>query len=92
MTVARATLAMILGILLPLVVELLDRRWLTPEARERAWNVATWGSALYAFGPLSLLGWYWVTRRGWRRLLGVPVALLVVVAIQLVDELASLLL
>jgi hypothetical protein len=74
---------MVLGIALPLLVQQWDRRRLGLEARERAWNVATWGSALYAFGPLSMLGWCWVTRRGWGKALGVPVAAALVLLIEL---------
>lgn len=51
------------GIGLPLLVQLWDRSRLSPEQRARSWNTATWGAALYAFGPLSMLGWGWVTRK-----------------------------
>lgn len=47
----------------PLAVQLWDRRRLSPAQRARSWNTATWGAALYAFGPLSMLGWCWVTRK-----------------------------
>jgi hypothetical protein len=63
---ARTVLSMVLGIALTLALQLHDRRTLSPE-RTRPWNFATWGSALYAFGPLSMLGWSWVTRPRWRR-------------------------
>ncbi|AGP34583.1 transcriptional regulator [Sorangium cellulosum] len=53
---------MLLGIALPLALQRWDRRRLTPEQRAACWNGATWGAALYAFGPLSMLGWCWVTR------------------------------
>ncbi|MFO0757138.1 MAG: transcriptional regulator [Byssovorax sp.] len=33
---------------------------MTPEQRAGAWNSASWAAALYAFGPLSMLGWAWV--------------------------------
>lgn len=89
MTVARTTVAMVLGIALPLGLQLWDRSRLPAEARDRGWNAASWGSALYAFGPLSMLGWYWVTRRGWRKLYGLPAVVALVVAIQLVDELLA---
>jgi hypothetical protein len=51
-----------LGILIPLAVQLLDRRRMTPEQRRWVWGYATWGSALYNFGPLSLVAWGYVTR------------------------------
>jgi hypothetical protein len=54
---------MILNIVVPLGVQVLDKRWLRPEQRERAWNGVSWAAALYAFGPLSMVGWLWVTRQ-----------------------------
>ena len=63
---------MVASIVVPLALQLWDRRRLSPEQRARCWNVATWGSALYAFGPLSMLGWCWVTRRPWWRILVGP--------------------
>jgi hypothetical protein len=48
---------------LPLAVQLWDRGRLSPEQRARSWNGATWWSALYAFGSLSMFGWGWVTRK-----------------------------
>ena len=77
-------LGMVLGIALPLMLQLWDHRRLGREARERAWNVASWGAALYAFGPLSMLGWCWVTRRGWARALGLPAAAVLVLLVELV--------
>lgn len=86
MKVAQTAVAMILGIVLPLLVQLWDKRRLDDEARARSWNFATWGGALYAFGPLSMLGWSWVTRRGWARLVVGPFWLsLIVLAMTLVD-------
>ncbi|MBM4357633.1 MAG: transcriptional regulator [Deltaproteobacteria bacterium] len=67
MQVARLALAMVLGIALPFLAQWLDRRRLAPPVRARSWNVATWGAALYGFGPLSMLGWFWTTRPRWRR-------------------------
>lgn len=68
MQVARYSVQFVLGIVLPLLVQLWDRRRLTPEESARGWNGASWGAALYAFDEFSLLGWFWVTRR-WR---GIP--------------------
>lgn len=62
MKTLRLTLRIVLGIAIPLSIQLWHRRYLTPARRACAWNVATWGAALYAFGPFSLLGWFWVTR------------------------------
>ncbi|MBM4374584.1 MAG: transcriptional regulator [Deltaproteobacteria bacterium] len=67
MEVARLVLAMVLGIVLPLVAQYVDRSRMDPASRARGWNGATWGAALYAFGPLSMLGWCWVTRAPYRR-------------------------
>lgn len=63
MKVARFTLQILLAIVLPLVIQRLDRRALGPEERARVWNGASWGSAIYNFGEFSMLGWCWVTRR-----------------------------
>jgi hypothetical protein len=67
MTTLRVVLSMILGIALPYTLQRVDRRRLAPAQHERAWNTASWGAALYAFGPLSMLGWVWVTRQDARR-------------------------
>src|SRR4051794_10090606 len=66
MKTLRFALQIVLGIALPLAAQLWDRRRLSPEQREACWNGATWGAALYAFGPFSMLGWCWVTRGTWR--------------------------
>jgi hypothetical protein len=71
MKTLRFTIGVLLGIALPLAVQWLDRRYLlTPPQRARTWNTASWAAALYAFGPLSMIGWLWVTRsepcRWWR--------------------------
>lgn len=50
----------------PFAVQWCDKRWLLRERqRERAWNAASWGSALYGFSFLSMLAWCWVTRSDW---------------------------
>jgi len=63
-------LNMILGIAIPLGIQLWDRSRLSPTQREWVWGYASWGSALYNFGPLSLVAWGYVTRspRYWRGL------------------------
>jgi hypothetical protein len=65
MQLARYILQLFMGIALPLALQLWHRRWLTDEARARAWNTASWAAALYAFGPLSMVGWGWVTTCRW---------------------------
>jgi hypothetical protein len=63
-------LNMILGIAIPVALQLWDRRFLSREEREWLWNYASWGSAVYNFGPFSLVAWGYVTRspRYWRGL------------------------
>ena len=53
---ARTAIIMVASILFPWLTQLADRRFMSPETRARTWNVATWGAALYAFGPISMLG------------------------------------
>ncbi|MBW2458259.1 MAG: hypothetical protein JRI68_27390 [Deltaproteobacteria bacterium] len=72
MKVAHTAIMMILGIVLPLMVQLWDRRRLSTEQRSHLWNFASWGAALYAFGPASMLGWIFVTRARWWRILIAP--------------------
>jgi hypothetical protein len=66
----RFVLGTVLGIVLPYVVQRWDKGRLPEARRARAWNGATWGAALYAVGPLSLIPWCVVTRfearRWWR--------------------------
>ncbi|WP_437318833.1 transcriptional regulator [Sorangium sp. So ce385] len=106
MSALRLAIQMLLGIALPLALQRWDRRRLTPEQRAACWNGATWGAALYAFGPLSMLGWCWVTRgvqhgrpeaRGRRRLravkalgLGAASAAALVLVLAGVDTLVAL--
>lgn len=53
----------------------LARRWerliaatvMNEEQRRGLWNGASWGAALYAFGPLSMIGWLWVAHHDWAR-------------------------
>ena len=69
MQVLRAGLVMVAGILLPWLIQHVDRGLLDEQQRKRTWNFSSWGSAIYAFGPLSMLGWCWTTRRPWLRCL-----------------------
>jgi hypothetical protein len=61
--VLRVVLQMVLAIVLTVGLQLALRARLPPERRARGWNAATWGAAVYAFGPASMLGFFWVTRR-----------------------------
>jgi hypothetical protein len=86
--VLRFVIQLALGIGLAFGLQLWDkRRHLDDAQRDRAWNTASWGAALYAFGPISLLGWYWVTRRGWRRVYGLLATAVVAAIVGGVDEL-----
>jgi hypothetical protein len=71
MQVARFLLQVVLGIGLTYALQRWDKGRLSREQRERAWNDATWGAVLWWFGPLSMFGWGWVTRRGKGLLLAV---------------------
>lgn len=77
----RYVIQIVLAFALPLLLQLWDRKHLSTEQRARAWNQATWGAALYAFGPFSMLGWGWVTRR---RVSGLFMGLVAALAISLV--------
>jgi len=83
-----------LGIGLPLALQLWDWRRLTPWRRAHAWNTSTWWAALYAFGPASMLGWCWTSRRdmaaGLRLLLGVLSTIGVGAAVAGLSELAAM--
>jgi hypothetical protein len=70
MKTLRYAIQIALGIGLTLALQLWDRSRLSAEQRGRSWNGATWGAALYAFGPLSMLGWGWVTRKSALGLVG----------------------
>jgi hypothetical protein len=82
----RYTLQLVFAIGLPLLVQRWDRGRLTAEQRERAWNPASWGAALYGFNVFSMLGWCWVTRRGVRGVaLGLLTTFVLLVAVSLLD-------
>jgi hypothetical protein len=61
------SLAFALNLGLTFAVQIWDKRRLTPRQRARSWNTASWGSALYVAGPLSMIAWAWVTRSEWAR-------------------------
>ncbi len=83
----RYIIQIVLAFLLPLLLQLWDRRRLSPEQRARAWNQASWGAALYAFGPFSMLGWGWVTRRRlWALFAGLLCALAIALIVYGVDS------
>jgi hypothetical protein len=85
MLVARYVFQILLGVALTYALERWDRGRLTEEQRARAWNTATWGVALFWFGPLSLLPWGWVTRRFPGLLLGFVALAAVSVTVGLAD-------
>lgn len=55
-------LNLVFGIAIPLAIQVWDRDRLSDEERAWVWGYASWGSALYNFGPLSLVAWGYVTR------------------------------
>src|SRR5690606_14809989 len=61
--VLRVVIQMVLAIVLTVALQLAVRARLPAERRARGWNGASWGAAVYAFGPASMLGFFWVTRR-----------------------------
>ena len=92
METLRYVLSLLLGIALPYAVQRWDRQKLSPHVRDGAWNTASWGCALYGFGPLSMIGWLWVTRHdfgAWRRRDGLAVAVLRSAAVVLVGVLGA---
>lgn len=50
------------GIVISVGLQRWDRRRLSPEELTWVWNAATWGSAVYNFGVISLVAWGYVTR------------------------------
>lgn len=91
MKTLRYVLQIAFGIGLALALQLWDRRRLSKEQRARSWNTATWVSALYAFGPLSMLGWGWVTRKSALGvLLGVVGAAAIIAAVTGIDYLVAI--
>jgi hypothetical protein len=85
MEAVRVFVHLILGIALTYFVHRWDSKRLTDEQRAHAWNSATLGQALINFGPWSMLGWGWVTRRGRGLLLGFAAAVLISVVLAVVD-------
>jgi hypothetical protein len=63
MQAVRLLTTWILGILLTLLLQRWDKRRLDDDQRARSWNYATLAQAVFNFGPWSMLGWGWVTRR-----------------------------
>lgn len=63
MNTLRYVLSLALSIGITFSLQRWDRGRLSGAQRAAAWNGASWAAALYAFGPLSMLGWLWVTRK-----------------------------
>ena len=59
------TLVFVLNTGLTVAVQIWDRRRLTDRQRARAWNAASWGSAIYVASVASMIPWAWVTRNEW---------------------------
>jgi len=58
-----------LGRILTYVLVRWDVGRLDQDARDRAWNEATRGSAIWLIGPACVFGWGFVTRAWWKGLL-----------------------
>ncbi|MBI5535133.1 MAG: hypothetical protein HY898_20570 [Deltaproteobacteria bacterium] len=68
-----------------------DRKKLSAEQRERGWNGATFGSAVFAFSPWCIVAHFWVTRRSVRGvLLGLLWLAILLVAIVLINSLVAM--
>jgi hypothetical protein len=61
------TLVFVLNTGLTLAAQIWDKRRLTERQRARAWNTASWGSAIYVASVASMIPWAWVTRSEWAR-------------------------
>ncbi len=84
--VAKAAAGMLISIVLPWLAQWWDRRQLRRQGRDGPWGYASWGSALYGFGPLSMLAWSHLTRaRPWRWLMGPAYMGVLLLAIVLVS-------
>ncbi|MFW5739010.1 MAG: hypothetical protein ACOC1F_01445 [Myxococcota bacterium] len=59
-----------------------DRLRLSPAQRQRAWNTATTGAAIFTFSPLCIVAHFWVTRRSFTGLLAGVAALAVLIVVQ----------
>ena len=81
--VLEVALSMLVGTVGTILIVAWDERRLGPEARDRAWPIATRLSAAFAFGPLALPVHFFRTRRSvLGTLLGVFVAAAVVLVIE----------
>lgn len=74
-------------------VVLWDRKRLPPLQRDRAWNTASFASAVFGFAPWCILAHFWVTRRSLRGvLLGLLWLLILLLALVLFHTLLALVL
>ncbi len=60
-----------------------DRLRIPPTWRQRGWNAATTGAAIFTFAPLCIVAYFWVTRRTARGLAQGLGALLLLLTAQL---------
>ncbi|HEX7671266.1 MAG TPA: hypothetical protein VF395_16845 [Polyangiaceae bacterium] len=86
MIVVDFLLQLLLGVFLTATVVRRDMRKLSPEGLARAWNSASFWSAIVAFGPLSIPVHFVRTRRS---LVGVALGVLWAAAVLVVLGLAS---
>lgn len=85
--VGNLVVAAVASILVTAGLYALDERFLSDEAKERAWPRSTRWVAIVYFGLLAVPIHFWKTRRGWRKpvfaILGTVAAL---IGIELVGE------
>lgn len=86
-----AVFELLLGALIsigaPLTIQWLDKRRMPARMRARTWNTPSWACALWAVGPLSLIPWFWTTRKGIKRGLGVLWLVALLAAIEALSRL-----
>jgi len=93
LAVVDLVLQMAMGVVLTASVLRWDMRRLPPERLARAWNVASFWSAVVGFGPLCLVVHFIRTRRSLAgALLGLAFALAVLLALGAAAEVAALVL
>lgn len=102
MSLVLFSLQFVLNIALPWWIVRLSEGRLSPQAASRAWNDASFRSAVVVFGPLCLpvhfarvgagpLGWHWLVRLSLGLGLGVAVMFLEAIVVALASSAVALL-
>jgi hypothetical protein len=87
--VALLLLSMCFTMALCAAVVIADKRRLPLEQRDRAWNFASFASAIFAFAPWCIVAHFWVTRRSLKGFALGLLALLLVLAAMVLFNLAA---